>query len=148
MNKASIKYNNNNQLTAVSDLSELKKIRDFVRAHAFAFGFNDDESQKIALAVDEACTNLIRHAFNYDRNKSFSVIIEKNSNQFIVVITDNGLAFNPLSVPQPDMNEYMKKYRRGGLGIFIMRNVMDEISYSPSNENNPQNVLKLKKYLH
>jgi len=143
----------NNSICTPGDYSELSKIRDFVTVQAKKFGFPDDDVLKIALAVDEACTNLIEHAFKFDKAKELCVNIESDTNQFIVNIIDNGSPFNPLEVIQPDMKEYLSKYSQGGLGIFIMRSVMDEISYSPSTINSTDtqqhlNILKLKKILH
>ncbi|MFA6571848.1 MAG: ATP-binding protein [Bacteroidota bacterium] len=137
-----------NLLCARSELTELSKIRDFVRSQAENFGFNDDDVNKIILAVDEACTNLIKYAYKFDNSKEFCVLVETDFNIFTINIHDSGAPFNPLDVMQPDMTDYMKKFKRGGLGIHIMRTVMDEIVYCPSSESCPKNILKLKKYLH
>lgn len=140
------KYKTRN-ICASGDFTELEKIRDFVAAEASSFGFSGEDSQRIALAVDEACTNLINHAFKRDSNRKICIEIEPAKNQFIVNILDDGIPFNPLEVPQPDMQEYFKSYKRGGLGIQIMRLVMDEISYIPQSDSIKKNVLKLKKVL-
>lgn len=145
MNKAS-KYQNN--LCAVSDFKELGRIREFVLKKAIVFGFSDDEAQKISLAVDEACSNLIRHAFNFDSNKKICVEIElNNKDMFVVNILDDGKPFNPLDVESPDMKSYFREFRTGGLGISIMKKVMDDISYTPSDSKKAKNLLQLKKNL-
>ena len=126
---------------------ELDDIRAFVKDNAELFGFNEDDSYKISLAVDEACTNLIRYSFKLEPSHKIKIEISENRNEFIINIKDNGNSFNPLDVPAPDMEEYLQKFKRGGLGIHIMRSVMDEISYFPSKQNGRQNVLKLVKML-
>ncbi len=138
----------NNKLKAKSDTSELEKIREFVSLKASEFGFSSAESQKIALAVDEACSNLIKHSYKYDNSKSFCLEVETLDNNFTVKILDKGIPFNPMSIAAPDMEEYFRTFKRGGLGIHIMKLVMDNISYLPSNEKNPYNLLKLTKELH
>ncbi len=145
MNETKSKYDDN--LCASSDFKELSRIRKFVKNNAMAFGFDDPEAQKISLAVDEACSNLIRHAFHFDKSKEICVEIETKSKQFIVKVIDDGKPFDPRKVDEPDMREYFEEYKQGGLGIMIMRKVMDKIQYKPSNKNNSKNVLKLIKNL-
>jgi serine/threonine-protein kinase RsbW len=137
----------NKRICAISDFAELNRIRKFVVDQAVDFGFSEEESLKISLAVDEACTNLIEHSYKHDKNKQFFIQIDTGMNNFTVSILDDGKPFNPTYVKPPNMNEYLKKYKRGGLGIHIMRKVMDEISYFPSGDTNKKNVLKLKKTL-
>ncbi len=130
-----------------SNFAELSRIRDYILENARAFGFTDDEAYKISLAVDEACSNLIRHAFMFDDSRTIQLFIETTDNSFIVNIVDDGSPFNPLEVPLQNMKEYMEQMKRGGLGIHLMRSVMDNITYYPSNKSNPQNILKLQKTL-
>jgi len=129
------------------DFKNLEKIRNLIRQYAINSGFNDDESDKIALAVDEACTNLIRYSFNFDKKQKIKISVSSDEKYFIVSIFDVGKPFNLLDVPQPNMQEYLQNYKKGGLGIYLIRSVMDEIEYIPSNNNNPQNTLILKKLL-
>ncbi len=128
--------------------SELKEIRDFVFSHALNFGFGEKVSNDIALAVDEACTNLIRYAFLNKSGYKYCVKIETQPNQFIINITDNAKPFNPIDVKSPDMDKYMKEYRKGGLGIHLIKLIMDEILYTPSGSNGEKNLLTLKKFIH
>jgi serine/threonine-protein kinase RsbW len=138
------KLKNIDDICAISDYSELYKIREFITDKALRFGFSEEDAAKIVLAVDEACSNLVRHAYKFDKNQNICVHIETNLNQFIVNILDNGTPFNPLEVPEPDMKEYFIALKRGGLGIQLMRKVMDEIDYQPMNPQNNVNTLKLK----
>ena len=136
-----------NIICTFGNVRELKKIRDFIQSKAERFGFSNEEAQKIALAVDEACTNLIKHAFNYDNSRNICVQIETGKNQFTVSILDDGAPFNPIEVEEMNKKEYFENYKQGGLGIQIMRKIMDDISYTPSDGSNPKNILKLKKVL-
>lgn len=132
----------------LSSSSELVNIRSFVVKCAQGFGFDDKESHNIALAVDEACSNLIKYAFNLDNSKEIQVSIDSNDNNLLVVkIEDDALPFNPLDITSPDMKQYFKSFKKGGLGIHIMKLVMDEIDYIPKSFNNPNNTLLLKKQL-
>jgi serine/threonine-protein kinase RsbW len=129
------------------DFKNLEKIRKLIKEYAINSGFTEDESDKIALAVDEACTNLIRYSFNFDKKHKITISVNNDEKYFIVNIVDVGKPFNPLDVPKPNMKEYLQNYKRGGLGIFLIRSIMDEIEYIPSNHNNPHNTLILKKLL-
>ncbi len=137
----------NNTICTAGDAVELSRIRDFVKSKAEVFGFGDGDCNKIVLAVDEACSNLIEHAYQNDSTKLLCVEIDSLDKEFIIKILDNATPFDPLNVLQPDMEEYFKKLKRGGLGIKIMLMVMDEILYYPSTEQNPVNTLILKKHL-
>ncbi|MBE2188013.1 MAG: ATP-binding protein [Desulfobulbaceae bacterium] len=136
-----------NTICTAVDSDELSRIRDFVKLKAEDFGFGDGDCNKIVLAVDEACSNLIEHAYKKDSTKLLCVEIDSFDKEFIVKILDNAIPFDPSNVELPDMEKYFKVLKRGGLGIKIMRLVMDEILYYPSNEHNPVNTLILKKHL-
>ena len=125
----------------------LDLIRRVIVDLAERIGFSPDETNKIEMAVDEACTNLIQHAYNLDKRKKFCVEVETSEGRFVVKILDDGEPFNPLDVNSPNMKKYFREFRKGGLGIHLMKLVMDEIKYSPSSKSRPQNVLKLIKLL-
>lgn len=140
--------NNEKCYCTLSNSAELEKIRVFVVDCATKFGFDDEVSSKIALAVDEACSNLIKHAFAYDNEKNIELrISSENNNKLVVSISDDAEPFNPLLIESPDMKEYFKQFRKGGLGIHIMKLVMDEIKYIPKDNSNTKNTLILSKYL-
>jgi serine/threonine-protein kinase RsbW len=135
------------KMTIHSNFSELEKIREFVQSAALSFGFSEDDAFQISLAVDEAITNLIKYSFRDNSQHNVTIEINPQPNEFEVNILDKGAPFDPMHVPSPDMEEYMRKYQKGGLGIHIMRSVMDKISYHPSNKTSNTNVLKLTKIL-
>lgn len=141
------KYIKTKEFIFSGDFKNLEKIRKLVKGCAINSGFTEDESDKIALAVDEACTNLIRYSFNFDKKNKITISVNNDEKYFIVNIIDAGKPFNPLDVPKPNMKEYLQNYKKGGLGIFLIRSVVDEIEYIPSNHNNPHNTLILKKLL-
>lgn len=133
-------------ISVVSDFRELNRVRDYVIEKALLYGFDEDVAYNISLAVDEACSNIIRHAYNKDKRRRITLAIESEGKKFTVRIYDNGYPFNPLEVPKQDMNKYMKNFKKGGLGVHIMRSVMDDISYFPSDKYNTHNLLLLHKY--
>jgi len=129
-----------------SRTERLIAVREFVSSAAREFGFGDEEISKIALAVDEACTNIIKHAYKYDPGKSITVTVRGRQASFEVCVSDTGRGFNPNGVPSPDMKEYLAHYRRGGLGMYLMRSLMDNVEYNI--QPGMQNEVRLTKILH
>ncbi|HMK38973.1 MAG TPA: ATP-binding protein [Bacteroidota bacterium] len=113
-----------------SRTERLIAVRDFVSEAARTAGFGDEDISKIALAVDEACTNIIKHAYRSDPTKIIQVHVSAGNGSFVVAIQDEGIQFNPTQVQPPDMKEYLTHYRRGGLGVHLMKSLMDRVEYS------------------
>lgn len=113
-----------------SKTERLIAVRDFVSSAAREFGFPDEEISKITLAVDEACTNVIKHAYNFDPAKIITVSVRGSNGAFEVSIQDTGKQFNPAGVQTPDMKEYLSHFRRGGLGVYLMKTLMDKVEYN------------------
>jgi serine/threonine-protein kinase RsbW len=133
------------RLYAVGDTSELEKIRAFVSEKASAMGFDEQDIMKITLAVDEACSNLIRHSYHHDASKEFCVEVSVSGDHFAIEILDSGAAFNPTTVPLPNLRQYAEQHRRGGFGVQIIRMTMDSVEYFPADTTHPMNRLRLVK---
>ncbi len=128
-----------------SQTQKLNLVREFIAEAARESGFDDEATGKIMLAVDEACTNIIKHAYEYAGNRDIDVEVSTNGTRFEVIITHNGKSFDPKGVKSPDMQEYFRKYQRGGLGIHLMRRLMDEVAYETLPDK--RNVVRLIKLL-
>lgn len=136
------------ELDVNAEYSKLEHIRDKILDTALSIGFDEDNAYLISLAVDEACTNLIRYAYNFESGKRIQVTAEITQDRaFSVYIYDTGEPFNSLDVPSPDMTTYFNEFKQGGLGIFIMRKAMDVIQYNPAKGAQKKNQLILTKYL-
>ena len=125
-------------------------MRSFVSEAARRFGFAEGDVGQIELAVDEACTNIIKHAYKYNPDGIIEIRISSLNNdsapsKFVVEIFDSGISFDSSRYTAPDMKEYFKKLRHGGLGIVLMKKLMDEVDYGHLTEN--QNTIRLVKYL-
>lgn len=121
------------------------EVREFVMRAARDFGFSDEESSKIVLAVDEACTNVIKHAYQNAPDKKIQIDITSEHDTFQVSIIDDGKSFNPNTTKLPDLKQHLTHFRRGGLGVYLMRTLMDKVEYSYSP--GKRNVVRLIKYL-
>jgi serine/threonine-protein kinase RsbW len=132
-----------NILSAYGDYKELEDIRKYVRERAENFGLSESKVNNITLAVDEACSNLIHYNINFDAKKTFNICIVEKTNQFSVVIQDSGKSFNLMRVKCPDMNKYFKEMKHGGLGIHIIKKIVDKIEYIAATSSNKVNTLTL-----
>jgi anti-sigma regulatory factor (Ser/Thr protein kinase) len=99
---------------------------------------NPKDIYAVQLSVDEACTNIIQHAYS-NRNSGNIVIrckLSVRGNQFVVCIIDWGKSFDPTKVPTPNTQSNLNERREGGLGFFLITKLMDTVKYnSTQNEN-------------
>ena len=137
--------NINKRLSVKSSTDNLSRIRTFIKKYSGQVGFDDDTSNKIVLAVDEACTNIIKHAYKYSQNGKININLSFRNKKLRLSITDEGLHFNSNSIPEPDLKKYYEERKVGGLGMFLMKKLMDEVIYSQSNTK--RNKVTLIKYL-
>jgi anti-sigma regulatory factor (Ser/Thr protein kinase) len=123
-------------LSLFADLSQLGTICTFVTEIGRELGLDERSISELHLAVDEACTNVIQHAY-HGRGGQIEVTVEPMEGDLQVVIRDWGQAFDPQAVPTPDPTVPLEQRPLGGLGLFLMRRVMDriEFQFDPSNGN-------------
>jgi serine/threonine-protein kinase RsbW len=132
-------------LTIPSQTERLNDVREFVSLQARAHGFAEDDINKITIAVDEACTNIIKHGYSYAPDQSIGVDIVREGNDFEIIISDSGKQFDPKAIETPDMKDYFAHYRRGGLGVYLMKRIMDKVEFDLHSD---KNVLRMMKTLH
>jgi len=127
-----------------SDSANLRLIREFVSRIATEAGLEEEDINKIELAVDEASSNVIEHAYP-DKSRNIEIEVSFDGGLFQVQVRDKGEGFDPNSVIRPDMKKYIEHYQVGGLGIHLMKSLMDRVEYSI----NPgkRNQVTLIKYL-
>lgn len=116
-------------LKVKSRTENLSVIRDFIGTSASELKLPNEIIENIILAVDEACTNIIKHAYKYSPDGDITITIKPTSSKFIVSIIDNGISFEPETIPEPDLQKYYRQRRVGGLGIYLMKTLMDEVKY-------------------
>jgi serine/threonine-protein kinase RsbW len=132
-------------LTIDSRTDKLIAVRKFIAGVARESGFNDEDVGKIVLAVDEACTNVIKHAYRFDATKTLTITATTGETSLEVRVRDNGRRFDPRNIRTPDMKDYLARYQKGGLGIYLMKKLMDEVEYRL--QPGELNEVRLVKYL-
>jgi len=111
-----------------ADLEEIQRVSEMIEKCMKTHGWEDDALLDVQLAVEEAVTNTILHGYD-GRSGTISIRIETSPHHISVEIADDAPAFDPLSVPDPDISGEIEDRQIGGLGIFLIRRVMDEVSY-------------------
>lgn len=132
------------RLKIPSQTENLEIIRNFVSSIARKVGFNKDDINKIELAIDEACTNVIQHAYKRKKDQHIDIAVKLDYQKFLILITDKGKGFNFNNVDMPDMDKYLAELRVGGLGIYLMKTLMDEVEYKSKSDG--ENQVRMVKY--
>jgi len=120
--------------TFEANFHSLDEIREFVGEVARQVGFSEKEVYSIQLAADEASTNIIEHAYAGVENGRIEIDCNITGDDLKIVIRDNGKSFDPSSVPEPNVKADLTERKIGGLGMYLMRKLMDDVSYVSSPE--------------
>lgn len=122
-------------LTVPGRFAEVQRLCAFVSKGARQVGFDEDSIFQIELACDEACTNIIEHTYGREDKGEITVRWQVKQGSFVVSIEDSGQPFDPGQIPPPPSpprpspkDEF--EIQVGGLGVFFMRELMDEVEFS------------------
>ena len=135
------------KLEVPSSTENLSMIRDFVCSIGERAGLEPGEVAKLELAVDEGCANVMEHAYGRDRSKEVSVRATFDENSIQIVVIDTGKGFDPESVEHADLESLAAARKSGGLGMRLMKSLMDEVHYEivPGEKNELRMVKRLRK---
>lgn len=129
--------------TIESDIHAIPRVSLVLDQIMRASGFAEEEILDTQLAVEEAITNVIVHG--YAKGPGTIVISCHTTRELAEIqIEDSAPPFNPLSIPEPDITTDIEERRIGGLGVFLIRQVMDEFSYRYENGKNILTLVKRK----
>lgn len=116
-------------MTIPSATRHLGAVRQFVAERAEAEGLPENTVQELRMAVEEACANVIEHAYAGDTSREIDVTVIADAERFTVRIRDEGKPFRPETYAAPDVRKLIKRRRSGGLGVHLMRRLMDQVEY-------------------
>ena len=112
----------------------LAGIRKFVSEAAEEAGFDDKEIYAVELAVDEACANIIEHAYGGEGKGEIICICNDINNGLEIILKDEGERFDPSLVLPPDFSIEIEKLKPRGAGLFLIRNMMDDVDFKFSED--------------
>lgn len=129
-----------------SDPRLLKSIRELVRNYVMSSGFNDEIIDDIVLAVDEACTNSIRHSYGGKLDRRIILQISSDKNDIEFVLTDDGKPVpKEKIVPKRKTDTKIEELKPGGLGIELIRSVFDKVDFEPGTKRGNRTTMRIKR---
>lgn len=119
------------QATITNDLAALPTVRELVRSGLIAGGFPLSYLNRLQIAVDEAVTNIIEHGYTDQPpgKATIELTLDVSPETFRMVIEDFGSTFDPDDFGEVDIRSHVEAGHSGGLGVFLMRKIMDVIEY-------------------
>jgi anti-sigma regulatory factor (Ser/Thr protein kinase) len=126
-----------------SDLSELERLHDAVAELGEAGDWPPDLVYQVDLVLEELIVNTVNYGYDDDERHEIEIALTSDADVFTVEIIDDGHAFNPLSdAPEPDLDAEIADRPIGGLGIHLMRVMMDEVHYQREQDKNYLTLIK------
>lgn len=122
----------------------LAQISDLIVRQAKEAGLDESAIYAVDLAVDEACTNIIEHAYGGEGIGNIQCTCQVGEDGLTITLRDFGQPFNPEEIPAPNAKARLKDLRSGGAGLFLIRKMMDEVRFEFSP--NAGNVLTMVKH--
>jgi anti-sigma regulatory factor (Ser/Thr protein kinase) len=132
------------QLTLHNDVQQIELLADYIDSIADAAGIDPSLTMSLNLALEEAVTNVIMYAYPEGTDGTVDIITEVNDGLLTFIIKDSGKAFDPTQKEDADVTLSAEERSIGGLGIFLVRQIMDSVDYQRIDN---QNILTLKKKL-
>jgi len=135
---------NEQHINIPSTTESLSTVRSWVSQLARDSGFDETSIQELTLAVDEACSNVVKHAYPDRDDGVVEVICRTNKKGIIVTIRDQGKGFVPESYKEPSLSRSLKARKGGGYGVMLIRKLMDDVEYRSRNHMNEVRMTKFK----
>ena len=131
------------ELTVKATVENVSVVTEFVNAELAVYHCSRKVQMQIDLAIDELFTNISRYAYKTGiGTATVRVEVEREPLAVVVTFIDHGIPFDPLSTPDPDVTLPAEERTIGGLGIFLVRKTMNDVSYEYKDG---QNILRIKK---
>ncbi len=127
-------------ITLSSDLNNLDRFNAFVLDCAKRYGLSPKKIEKLMLAIEEALVNIFNYAYPDSEGYVELSCIEEEKGNLVIEIKDTGIPFNPLLMDTPDLNSDIEKRKVGGLGIYLIKTLVDELDYRREGRTN---ILKI-----
>lgn len=127
-----------------NEISEIGRLADFIEDMGNEFSLAPDVRFNLNLVLEEAVANIINYAYPKDEHESIYLSARMHEDSIVLVLTDTGKEFDPTMAPEVDVTLSAEERQIGGLGIFLIRQIMNEVRYERIDG---KNVLTLEKKL-
>ena len=125
-----------------NQIEELERLAVFVEGVAEELGLDPELTMNINLALKEVVSNVILYAYPREMGEKITIMAQSDSHNLMFTITDKGKEFDPTQVEEADITLSAEDREIGGLGIYIVKNIMNEVTYQRLDG---KNILTLKK---
>ena len=125
-----------------NEIGQIRKLTDFVEGIAEELQMEPGLAFSVNLALEEAVTNVILYAYTKGTNGYVDIDVIQHDDTVQFIISDGGKPFDPTAVPDADVTLKAEDRKIGGLGIFLVRKIMDEVHYE---HKNGRNILSMTK---
>jgi serine/threonine-protein kinase RsbW len=133
----------NSNIIIKNDINELKKIFRFIERFGKANGLSVNITSRLCVCADEIISNTIFHGYSDEFSHEIKAKLNVNNNRIVFQIEDDGVPFNLLNECTPDIYECAENRKIGGLGIHIVKNLMDQVDYKRENNKNIVTLSKI-----
>lgn len=123
-------------IAVVNDVPAISRATVQVEAFCAGRGIADEVARKFSLALDETLTNTVSYGFAEGGRHTIAVRIEHRSGYLTATVSDDGTPFDPLTQPAPDIHAPVEQRKIGGLGIHLVRTLMDTVEYRRRGDRN------------
>ncbi len=123
------------ELTIDSNKEQIDKVTDFVGNCGSRIGMRKRDILDAQISSDEACSNVIAHGYGGE-NGHIHIACDYDEDSITVTITDRGVPFDPLAIPEPDLATELERRHLGGLGLHLIKTLMDEVHYRRESDAN------------
>ena len=131
-------------ITLANDIAEISRLATFIEEVGEAFELTPDVIFNLNLVIEEAAVNVINYAYPKEEHQSIYLSANLHNGSIVFVLTDTGKEFDPTQAPEADITLSAEERPIGGLGIFLIRQIMNEVKYQRIDG---KNVLTLEKKL-
>jgi anti-sigma regulatory factor (Ser/Thr protein kinase) len=129
------------ELVARADLSALDGVRTFVRSRLAGLGLDEKEAFRIELALHEICVNIAIYAYPGEKGE-LRLASWRAGGRLVFEVRDDGIPFDPSTMPPPDLEAKIRAGRPGGLGVFFYKTFLDGVAYRRRGGENILTVFK------
>ena len=131
------------EFSLVNDLREIALAAERIEAFCSEHGLSEKIAFEVHLAVDELLTNTISYGYDDDGEHRIELALRLEGGALVLEIADDGKPFDPLQAPEPDPEAPLEERALGGLGIYLVRKMMDAVAYRRQDGRNVVTLTKL-----
>jgi len=139
--KAAKRFEEHSEIVVTASVEEIPKMTAFIDEVMFLAGFNSETNLEVQLAVEEICINIIQHGY-HGAEGTILLATDSSVDYLMITIEDNAPKFDPTMYPAPNLGDNLDRRPIGGLGIHLVRSLIDEMRYEFRDEKNKLILIK------